>query len=227
MYGSVPWYHRAAAGCILALCAAYTIAIGFILGTRCTTDGPECSYLPVGHIEDSSPPQMAVFALTPSPPPDSHHLGMIQSPQTNTPTGARSATTTLELRQTSGGTSVDDVEENKESSNDGNKPSCIAYLRSKKGTWHGGRAEDRAEKFHNRMVESIGQWLESMKSSPAADVVVGDLVPQVSGELSPAGPPSGLALSVSKLEDAYNRLLQRPTYFAGNTVTWYTLVQGI
>ena len=74
---------------------------------------------------------------------------------------------------------------------------------------------------------SIGRWLKAWKSSPAPDAVVGELVAQVSDELPPSGLSNSLAGSVSELEDAYNRLMRRPTYFAGNTVTWCVLAPQI
>ena len=164
VYGSTPWYHRSAAVCILVFCLGYTILIWYILRKRCLLDGEQCSYVPIGQIQDLDPPAMAVFALP------------------------------------SSGEGADNLR----------RTGCVAYLRSKKGDWHGGRAEDRAAALHDRMVLAVFKFLELWKASPAADVVVGDLVPQVDGELPPSGLAGGLAGSVSKLEDAYTRIMRRP-----------------
>ena len=74
--------------------------------------------------------------------------------------------------------------------------------------------------FKNPINLNNEEELKNFKKLSADIVVVGDLLPQVEGELQPSH-PIGLGGSISKLEHAYKRALNRPTYFAGNTVTWY------
>ena len=185
--------------------------VGYVLHKRCSLEGEQCSYAPIGQIQDLDPPQMPVFCLTPRPKPEEDPNNLDAIPSLGP--GADN------LRRTSSGSRIDEAGENEERQVDRTKRSCVAFLRAKKGDWHGGRAEERAAVLHDCMVVSVGQWLELWKTSQAGSRLVAAVLNPIDGRIHPSQ-EHGLEASVSRLEDAYTRAMRRPTYFVGNTVTW-------
>lgn len=200
---SIEWYYRAAAGCVLCACLLYTALIGCILYNRCSLDGEQCSYiLDTCQIQDPGPVDMEESCLAHKA--DSEGTGpapsIVPEPQPRP--------------------DIDDAGEAEGRKADASNNGCAAAMRRKKGSWHGGVAEQQAALKHDCMVDAVGKWLVLWK----ADLPVG--VPTPRGTLPriqhdiPTLQRSELDISVSNLEEAYNKVMKRPTYFVGNVATW-------